>query len=262
MAVILTEEQKKSPLYKYYELDIAPVPQEKIDAVMSMSFSDNTNGLPIEEINRLFDEGYLEDEFGLFGLPDGGCVFSNLTDMPGVTPEMFDWWFAWHGLDSMRYTIWDKDDHYYCQTQNVEQALDASLSMKERFWNTTHEIKEAIVDDGPALPVRLTFVPPVNVGFDPEKLASNNVSIVCTPGPALMIHFVRETDHGSELRTRFYFGYMATQDGVVRISDFPGNDMSARMLLLHNIKEFTHLAKILPSVYAEFKDDFLVGIER
>jgi len=61
---------------------------------------------------------------------------------------MFDWWFAWHGLDTMRYIIWDKDDHYYCQTQNVEQALDDSLSLRERFWNTSHEIKEALLDGG------------------------------------------------------------------------------------------------------------------
>lgn len=260
MATVLTDKQKESPLYKYYELDIKPVPQEKIDAVMKMSFADNTDGLPIQEVNRLLDDGYLPDEFGLFGLPDGGTVFSNLTDMPGVTPEMFDWWFAWHGLDSMRYMIWDKDDHYYCQTQNVEQALDESLSMKERYWNTTHDIQEAIVDGGPAVPVRLTFVPPETVGFDPERLKTFKGAIVCTPGPAIMIHFVRPTPTGSELRTRFYSGYTSTPEGIVRLPDFRMNDFAARALLLHNIKEFTHLAEILPAVYAEFKEDFRVGL--
>ena len=77
----------------------------------------------------LFDDGYLPGEFGMYALPDGGTMIANLTDMPGVTPEMFDWWFAWHGLDSFRYTIWDKDDHYYCQSLSVEQNLEPRGSL-------------------------------------------------------------------------------------------------------------------------------------
>ena len=138
MAIPVTEKQKQSPLYKYYELDIAPVPEELSKKIMSMTW-EHEGGLPIQEMNRLFDDGYLPGEFGMYALPDGGTMIANLTDMPGVTPEMFDWWFAWHGLDSFRYTIWDKDDHYYCQSLNVEQNLDTSLSMKERYWNTTHD---------------------------------------------------------------------------------------------------------------------------
>lgn len=261
MAVILTEEQKKSPLYKYYELDIAPVPPEKVKQIMSMTY-DNQDGLPIEDINVLFDDGYTTSEFGLFGLPDGGCVVCNYTDMPGVTPEMFDWWFAWHGLDPMRYIIWDKDDHYYCQSQNVEQNLNASLSMKERYWNTTHDIREAMMENQEPIPIKLTFVPPTVVGFDPEKLKSFKGTIITTPGPAIMVHFIRPTERGAELRTRFWMGYTATDKGVVRIPDFPADVIRGRALLYHNVKEFTHLAKILPRVYEEFKDDFTVGLNK
>lgn len=187
-------------------------------------------------------------------------MLSNLTDMPGVTAEMFDWWFAWHGLDTMRYIIWDKDDHYYCQTQNVEQALDDSLSLRERFWNTEHEVKEGLLDGDDPIPVRLKFVPPTVVGFDPEKLKDFKGTIICTPGPAIMIHFLRPTANGSELRTRFFMGYMSTPNGVIRVPEFPRIDGMGRALLMHNVKEFTHLAKILPDVYNEFKDDWKVGL--
>lgn len=261
MAAILTEEQKKSPLYKYYEMDIAPVPPEKVEQIMSMTY-DNQDGLPIEDINTLFDEGYAKNEFGLFGLPDGGCMMCNLTDMPGVTPEMFDWWFAWHGLDPMRYIIWDKDDHYFCQSQNVEQNLNASLSMKERYWNTTHDVREALLDGQDPVPVKLTFVHPTAVGFDPEKLKDFKGTIVCTPGPAVMVHFIRPTERGCELRTRFWMGYAPTDKGLVHIPDFPANVMMGRALLYHNAKEFAHLAKILPRVYEEFKDDFTIGLNK
>ena len=261
MAIPVTEKQKQSPLYKYYELDIAPVPEELSKKIMSMTWEPE-GGLPIQEMNRLFDDGYLPGEFGMYALPDGGTMIANLTDMPGVTPEMFDWWFAWHGLDSFRYTIWDKDDHYYCQSLNVEQNLDTSLSMKERYWNTTHDVKESLLDGEEPRPVHLTFVPPTVVGFDPEKLKDFKGTIVCTPPPAIMIHFIRPTERGCELRTRFWMGYVPTPDGGwTRIPDFPTFEMMGRALLHHNVKEFTHLAKILPSLYAEFKDDFKVGLD-
>lgn len=262
MAVVLTEAQKNSPLYKYYERPIAPVSKEIMDKISQLTFK-TESGITVQDINQMFDDGYLPTEFGLFTNADGGVLVSNLTKMPGVTPEMLDWWFAWHGLDTMRYIIWDKDDHYYCQTRNVEQALDDSLSMKERYWNTTHDISEALVDGMEPVPVDLTFVPPEVVGFDPEKVKAFNGTIICTPGPALMIHFLRPTEYGSELRTRFFMGYMATPDGVNPIPGFgfPKMDERGRALLIHNVKEFSHLAKILPELYNEFKDDFRVGLK-
>jgi len=263
----LTEKQKQSPLMKYYNMDIEPVPADLVEQVMKMTYSDNLPGTPVEELNKMFDEGYTDSEFGFYTLPDGGTMFANLTPFPGVTPEMFDWWFAWHGLDSLRYTIWNKDEHYYCQTQNVEQALDTSLSLRERFWDTQHEIKESIVPGGPAIPVRLHFVNPTELGFDGEKLKDYNGTIICTPGPpSLMIHFFRGTPEGGELRTRFYSGYRAANGVVERLPADPnrpsmGGDMGSRMMLLHNIKEYRHLAKILPSLYAEYKDNFTVDLD-
>jgi len=80
--------------------------------------------------------------------------------------------------------------------------------MKERYWDTWHDIKEALADGQPAVPVKLHFVHPTEVGFDPEKLKDFKGTIVCTPAPAIMIHFLRPTATGSELRTRFYMGYI------------------------------------------------------
>ena len=123
----LTEKQKNSPLYKYYVRDIAPVPEDIVKRVKNRDFGD-AECVPIWDINCMFDDGYQKDEFGIFLHPEGGMEVSNLTDMPNVTPEMLDFWFAWHGLDTFRYVIWDKDDHYYCQSQSVEKNLDTSLS--------------------------------------------------------------------------------------------------------------------------------------
>ncbi len=257
MAVPVTDVEKRSPLYQFLEWNIAPTPAETVDRIMQGGF-DPAGAMPPWEMNRLFDSGYLPGEFGWWTLPDGGVMLANLTPMPGVRPEMFDWWFAWHGLDPMRYKIWDKDDHYYCLTQNPEVSLNASLSMKERYWNTAHEIREALLPGQEPVGVRLNFVPPEQVGFDPERLKEFDGTIVCTPGPAIMVHFLRPTAEGCELRTRFWMGYTVADGKPVRIPDFPANEMAAKAMLIHNVKEFTHLAKLLPVVYAQFKDDFTV----
>ncbi|MCF0142606.1 MAG: phloretin hydrolase [Parasporobacterium sp.] len=258
MAVPVTPEEKNSPLYKYFERPIDPVPADILDKIERLDFTPG-GGIHPTEKNIMFEEGYLPGEFGVYMLEDGGMMVANFTPMPGATPEMFDWWFAWHGLASMRYKIWDKDDHYYCQTQNVEQALDSSLSYKERYWDTTHDVKEAVQGTEPN-DLRLHFVRPEYVGWDPEKLKTFGGTIVCTPGPAIMSHFVRPTADGCELRTRFWLGYMA-HDGIIdRIPEMQFTPERGKNLLKHNVKEFTHLAKILPEVYAEFRDDFTVGL--
>ena len=256
----LTEKQKNSPLYKYYIRDIAPVPAEKAEIVMRGDFND-ADGIPIQEVNRMFEDGYLSDEFGIFHLPGGGVEVSNLTDMPNVTPDMIDFWFAWHGLDSFRYMIWDKDDHYYCQTQNPEISLNENLSFKERYWHTTHIVEEAMLDDMEPLRFPINFVPPWEVGFDKEKWEQFTGTIVSTNGT--MIHMLREKPDGNgyELRTRFYMGWNFDGTDWHFQERMPVNDMFAKALLMHNIKEYRHLAEILPEVYAEFKDNFRVDLD-
>ncbi len=270
MSVPVTPEEMKSPLYKYYLRDIKPTPPELVEKVMKEEFAPD-GGMPPSEMNRLFDDGYLPGEFGVWGLPSGGHMMANLTQMPGVTPEMFDWWFAWHGLNSMRYKIWNKDEHHYVKTRNPEIALDSSLTMKQRYWNTTHDVHESMLPDQEPMHIPIAFVPPETVGFDPVRLGSFKGTIVCTPR-ATMVHFLRPTEDGCELRTRFWMvpppGGMpprgpaaegGQRPGMPGMGDGPADKLiGGKVLLIHNIKEFTHLAEILPEVYAEFKDDFRV----
>ena len=256
--VPITEEERNGPLYKYFQREMIDAGPEKYALAV--------NPMPPEilhspfEMNRLFDPGYLPCEVGFGYLPDGGATLANLTDMPGVTPEMFDFWFAWHGLESMRYKIWNRDQHYYCQTLNPEIALDKSLSLKERYWNTTHDIQE---DVGMGKQhVVINFRNPAEIGFDPEKLRTFGGTVVCSGGeraPVIMVHFVRPTPRGSELRTRFWMGYNIVNGKPHKMipegaPPFPLEPVKA--LLTHNIKEFTNLAAILPEVYAEFHEEF------
>ena len=186
-------------------------------------------------------------------------MLANITKMPGVTPEMFDWWFAWHGLEPMRYKIWNHEDHYYVMTRNPEVSSNKALSMKQRYWNTFHDVQE---DVGLGLEhIVINFRDPADIGFDPDKLKDFAGTIVCAGNeynPVIMCHFLRPVEGGCELRTRFWFGYSVIDgkprkvlpDGV----QFPMIPVQA--LLAHNIKEFTHLTYILPMLYEEYGKDF------
>jgi hypothetical protein len=257
MPVPVTEAEKNSPLYKYFLMEMAAPPAEKyINAETPL---DPAKAHRASDLNKLFDDGYMYGENGYTQLEDGTTMLANLTPMPGVAPEMFDWWFAWHGLEPLRYKIWCHDEHHQAITRNPEKARDTSLSMKERYWDTTHDVKEAMSPEGPVQNIMINFRNPADIGFDKAKLKDFKGAIVCSGNehaPVIMVHFVRPTAEGSELRTRFWFGW-GVRDGkpVKMVPDgvkIPPD--GAKELLLHNIKEFTNLAAILPKVYAEFKD--------
>lgn len=265
--VPVTEQDKLKSYYKYYELEMTPAPKEKYEQVLKGAI-DPSKALKIHDRNDLFKPGYLDTEVGYCIMEDGTGFLANLTYMPGVTTEMFDWWFAWHGLDNFRYTIWDPEDHYKAETMQREHTMDKDLTYKERYWNTTHHVLEDIGFGPEGLFINFKY--PGDLGYDTSKIGTEACStIVCANGygekqppvgsaPAVMTHFVREVQGGIELRTRFWMGWKIIDGKPVKVLP-DGMRMpffGPMNLLLHNIKEFTHLAAILPKVFAEEKDNF------
>lgn len=257
--VPISEAEKNSMYYKYYVRDMAPIPKEKIEMLMNNPLTPET-ALRVENMNDLFKEGYLPGEFGWTRMKDGTLTMANITEMPGVTVEMFDWWIAWHGLDPMRYKIWDPEDHYYCLTQNPEKAKNTQLSMKERYWDTTHDVIEDI-GNGKSK-IKITFRNPRDIGFDETKLINFKGTIACSgneESPVIMCHFVRPTKDGCELRTRFWMGY-CVKDGRPKKKVLPPVRLIPESviykLLEHNVKEFTNLRSFLPEIYEELKNVF------
>ena len=254
--VPITEAQRELSYAKYYDEEIVAPPRESL-ALIQKGPIDPAEALPISERNRLFEPGYLEAEIGFCIMPDGTGYVANLTRMPGVTAEMFDWWFAWHGLDSLRYKIWDREDHMYCQTRNPEQARDPKLSYKEKYWNTRHDVIEAF---GPEpKEVVIPFIPPQNMGFDPEKLKDFKGTIVAMAAEdnrTISCHFVQPVEGGVELYSRFWFGWHLKDGHPERFDDKIMPEQLPKALLLHNIKEFTNLARLLPRIFPEERDNF------
>ncbi|MCD7864459.1 MAG: phloretin hydrolase [Clostridiales bacterium] len=271
--VPVTEEEKQRSYYKYFEQDMAPAPQESYAAILAGPLTPD-KVLPFQERNLLFEPGYLEGEIGWAILPDGTGYLANLTKMPGVTAEMLNWFFAWHGLDNLRYKIWNPEDHYEAVTQNRVRALDPDLTYSERLWDTTHEILED-TGMGPDRIV-INFKYPGDLGFRADLIGTEACStIICGKGygkgqppfavpPTFMTHFARDIEGGIELRSRFWMGwtYEKGQDVKVLPDGMRYPDMAAMSLALHCAKEYHNLAAILPQLYAEEKDNWLQGVTR
>jgi phloretin hydrolase len=265
--VPVTEADQVKSYFKYYNESMVPAARERYEEVLKGPI-DPRKALKFKDRNDLFKPGYLEAEVGYCVMEDGTGYVANLTKMPGVTVEMFDWWFAWHGLDNLRYSVWNPDDHYQAESKQKIRALDPDLTLREKYWDTTHHVIEDI-GMGPEH-LSINFKYPGDLGFDMSQFGTEACgTIVCAKGngighppfaspDTIMCHFVREVEGGIELRTRFWMGW-TVKDGqdVKGLPDgFRCPPMGPMALLLHNIKEFTNLAALLPRIYGEEKDNF------
>ena len=262
---VLTPAERALPYAKYYDLPMTPIPPEKI-AILEGGPMDPGDALRIEDRARLLEPGYFPVETGYCVMPNGTAYVCNLTQLPGVTPEMFEWWFAWHGLNDLRYRIWDPEDHVYARQQMPEKVLDPNTGLRDKTWGTVHLVREDI--GGGADDLVLNWRYPHELGYDERLVGTKDCgAMVCCNGhgpvpgqgvAAIMTHMVREVEGGVELRSRFWIGYGWIDGQVVKLVP-DGVSVPAEIpmgLFAHNLKEFSHLATILPQVYGEQKDNW------
>ena len=225
---------------------------------------------PGAELNRLLEPGYQEVETGYCGLPDGSGYTTSLTRFPGATPEMFRWWFWWHSVEAARYTLWFPWNHVSALARNRDVLTAPGLSDEQRYLGDSHVIDEYI---GAELQrITIDFVAPGELGIDQNALAGADIhGSACgyvslrKPGIrcATMVHLIRDTDDGFELRSRYFLAdHLVLGRGrtALDIDKAVPAPMKARLAgerlayeqLLHDQIEFTHLAGLLPDLYAEF----------
>lgn len=96
---------------------------EEQKIIMKYPIGFSNHALPIQERNRLFDFGYLKDEFGIYELPQGGKLISNHTSFYKTSGKMLQWWFAWCALDQKRFQMWNPENHigYYLPDQSINR---------------------------------------------------------------------------------------------------------------------------------------------
>ena len=107
----ITEEEKK---LEFSSLFFKPLPEVDAKLLQEMEASpvNPARITSVHQRNDILKPGYLEVENGYAKMEDGsGCVATKV-EMPGVTPEMIEWWFMWHGQQDLRYKIWCPTHHY------------------------------------------------------------------------------------------------------------------------------------------------------
>lgn len=253
----VSREEMALPYYKYFTQPLAQVPAEKL-AVLAGGAS-KISAVPFDRRSlflRAEDGDYCRLGYGV--AEDGTAFVCNETYMPGVTGEMLDWWFPWHSVGSdLRYKIWDPEDHYFARADRCDYVCDPAVPMHQKTWGVSHYIMED-VGPGPDF-LKLCFKSPADFGYDTAAIGTEHCqSLVCAIGeggcPAAMIHVWAPYKDGVLFRSRFWIGY-ALVDGEYRKILPEGvrvPDVVPQGLFAHNIKEFTNLAAILPSLWQEF----------
>jgi hypothetical protein len=248
--------------------DLFYKPLEKVNPkllqIMEESPVDPSRITSIQERNDILNPGYLEVENGYCKMPDGsGCVATKV-EMPGVTPEMVDWWFAWHGLKDLRYKVWCPTVHYAAHVleSDLEHRLDPKLTLKERNWGTTDVVTED-VGMGPQK-MHLCFLSPEKYGYDPKKISNVDVLVSANVkdektglGLVSFSHCIRKIPGGIEYRSHYWQGYNIDENGMAVATSIPEGGFPIEVMrgcAYHSLEEYSNLAVILPKLYEKYKD--------
>ncbi len=252
-----------TPYGKYFQPVMAPLPRHVVEALHHGPQAGPAL-LAFDDAASVADGGYQQTENGYGVLEDGSIGVSVRTDMPGVTPEMWSWWFGWHGSDSRRYKLWHPRAHVSAEWKDFD---DVGRRGTQRYVGRSSLISEYI--GSTLLRAAIQFVAPETIGLDSHgdalpvcaRLGSSDVPV----DVGWFVHHIRPTNEGSEMRSRFWLGgpHIAVRSGPGVVSRFVRpvasrvvdiSAATARDLMVHCAQEMNHLAGFLPDIYTEFRE--------
>lgn len=226
----------------FFDWNVPDLPAGVVDAMHAGVRSD-VEGINLENVTDLLEPGYLPLETGIASCRNGEGSLAIWTSWPGTTPEMIDWWFGWHIARTERYKLWHPQAHYFAQPR-YDLSDIPGLTDRERYVGNTSWVDEYI---GPfASRLAISFHDPAEIGLDQPSLDAADYGTVVYAttadsddgGPrARLIHAVRRTGWGSEMRSRFIF-----PAGIA--------ELIGPALIDHCYTEMTHLSGFLPHLYA------------
>ena len=233
-----------------------------------------------EAAERLAAPDYEALETGWTRLESGVVMVSVLTDMPDVSAEMWDWWFGWHGRETARYKLWYPDAHQYSALGEDRSAIQG-LTDRQRYVGNVSYVDEYI--GGLLQPLAIRFVDPTSSASARSPGTTHicaRVSLSTLPiAFGWLIHQVRPTDRGAEMRSRFFLNtrrcstcrpphWQTTARGphpAHRSSTARPRPCAPRVtsrllpasigtdMMFHCAAEMNHLAGFLPALYEEFR---------
>ena len=202
---------------------------------------------------------YVEFESGIRRLRDGTVEVASLVNMPGVTSDMFRWWFSDYLQTTEHYRMWHPEDHVWMGWEHKTLG---------EITGSHHLVHEYI--GGELMKLRIQFAWPQEIlGYDPTD--ENTVAICARVGElesslniAEMCHVASNTPSGTELRSRFWLGVIADREAAgwqnFLLSLLANNPISRQFtvseieginLHKHCMEEMNYLADLLPVIYKE-----------
>jgi hypothetical protein len=247
-------EDLRTPFADFFDPVMAPLPRHVVDALHH-----GPQAAPLlldfDSAATLLDDPEHPTENGFGHLRDGGSQVSVRTDMPGVTPAMWDWWFGWHGSDTRRYKLWHPRAH--------ASARWADGRSDPGYLGRTSLVEEYVGSRYARVAIR--FVAPDEMGLRADALG-DAVAICARLGSpdvpvdiGRLIHLIEPTPQGARMRSRFWLGgrHVAVRRGNT-LSDRVVRPIAHRQLpdprdlLVHCAQEMNHLAAFLPDLHARF----------
>ncbi len=245
----------------FFNSDMAPLPEAVREAVLTGPIAQEL--MPgIGAVQSFVKDRSAGIDTGFTYCSDGETRVFDLTKMPGVSPEMWKWWFAWHGSEDLRYKLWHPRAH-------VSASWADGKGETGDYVGRTSYVVEYIGAE--LLHGAIRFVRPSTLGIDEEELARSGAIAICArigpQSPAIdagwLVHHVYPVSGGSEMRSYFWLGgrHISSRSGnglatgLIRLMAkvFPkATRVPAAELLVHCAQEMGHLASILPGLYGEF----------
>jgi hypothetical protein len=258
----------EKPYAKYWQPTMAALPDRAAEALLQGPVAGEM-GFVHEQAGELLKPGYLPLETGYTRLRNGQVFVAVLTPMPGVSGKMIDWWFGWHGAEKERYKLWHPQAHVNVSMER-QVADDPNLSDREKYVGNVSYVHEYIGDG--FLPLTIAFNTPEDNHLESNafEAASVSTAVCARTGFASrpfdigrLIHLIRETDDGCEMRSRFWIGDIAARGlsdhnvinrmlGSKFVASRAGDINLGRDLVVHCAMEMQHLASFLPALYADY----------
>lgn len=255
--------QATSPYAPFFQPDMAPLPASVQEALLTGALAQELLP-PLAAAGDLSAPGYLPVETGYTLTPEGAAHIAVLTPMPGVTPAMWDWWFAWHGSETERYKLWHPRAHLHVAWADGRDDLAHYVGRVSR-----------VVEYVGGQPYRaaIRFVRPRELGLDEDRLRAQGETAICARiglvikglpvETGWLLHHIRPVPGGAEMRSRFWLGGPYVRlfgiGGALgrwlawlanRLQPVQPHQVTA--LMVHDAQEMQHLAAILPQLHARF----------
>jgi hypothetical protein len=214
-----------------------------------------------ENVADLLKPGYLPLESGVEAYDDGFRTVAALTRMPHCRAKMVHWWFGWVG-GTDQYKLWHPTDHLFSDWENREGG---------NYVGASHLVHEYLAgSDGPLFKLKIQDQEPGAFLGNPGFAQSDGVAVAARIGAldepmnlGRMVHFVRDTDFGCEMRSRFFLGFIEGREGAPTPEDetvaalrreLVTEDL-ARRLHQHATEEMGYLGDLLPVLYRQVTGD-------